>query len=79
MMLSHGPEQPMAMMEGVPGNTPPSITLHKCDGLNIASGERRDLIVNCDNPGAWALHCHVPPHAETDQCRYGMMTAREVQ
>ena len=33
----------------------------KCDTLNIAPGERWDVIVNCNNPGTWAFHCHILP------------------
>ena len=29
-------------------------------------GERWDVIVNCNNPGTWAFHCHILPHAESD-------------
>ena len=35
----------------------------KCDTLNVAPGERYDVIVNCNNPGTWAFHCHILPHA----------------
>jgi FtsP/CotA-like multicopper oxidase with cupredoxin domain len=38
----------------------------KCDTLNIAPGERWDVIVNCNNPGTWAFHCHILPHAESE-------------
>lgn len=47
----------------------------KCDTLNIAPGERWDVIVNCNNPGTWAFHCHVLPHAESDHGMFGMVTA----
>ncbi|HEY2027538.1 MAG TPA: copper oxidase, partial [Gemmatimonadaceae bacterium] len=30
----------------------------KCDTLNVAPGERWDVIVACDKPGTWAFHCH---------------------
>lgn len=51
----------------------------KCDTLNIAPGERWDVIVNCTNPGTWALHCHILPHAETEHGMFGMVTALVVQ
>ena len=51
----------------------------KCDTLNVAPGERWDVIVNCTNPGTWAFHCHILPHAETDHGMYGMVTALVVQ
>jgi len=47
----------------------------KCDTLNIAPGERWDVIVECDNPGVWAFHCHILPHAESEHGMFGMVTA----
>ena len=47
----------------------------RCDTLNVAPGERYDVIVNCKNPGVWAFHCHILPHAESDHGMFGMVTA----
>ena len=47
----------------------------RCDTLNIAPGERYDVIVNCNNPGTWAFHCHILPHAESENGMFGMVTA----
>jgi len=47
----------------------------KCDTLNVAPGERWDVIVDCNNPGTWAFHCHILPHAESDHGMFGMVTA----
>ncbi len=47
----------------------------KCDTLNIAPGERWDVLVHCTNPGTWAFHCHILPHAESEQGMFGMVTA----
>ncbi|MDB4917500.1 MAG: multicopper oxidase type 3 [Gemmatimonadetes bacterium] len=47
----------------------------RCDTLNIAPGERYDVIVNCNNPGTWAFHCHILPHAESEHGMLGMVTA----
>ncbi len=47
----------------------------KCDTLNVAPGERWDVIVNCNNPGTWAFHCHILPHAESNHGMFGMVTA----
>jgi FtsP/CotA-like multicopper oxidase with cupredoxin domain len=47
----------------------------KCDTLNVAPGERWDVIVACKNPGVWAFHCHILPHAESDHGMFGMVTA----
>jgi FtsP/CotA-like multicopper oxidase with cupredoxin domain len=51
----------------------------KCDTLNIAPGERWDVIVNCTNPGVWAFHCHILPHAESPHGMFGMVTALIVE
>lgn len=51
----------------------------KCDTLNIAPGERWDVIVACTNPGTWAFHCHILTHAESPHGMFGMVTALIVQ
>ena len=51
----------------------------KCDTLNVAPGERWDAIVACDNPGVWALHCHILSHAESEHGMFGMVTALIVE
>ncbi|HEU0013016.1 MAG TPA: copper oxidase [Longimicrobium sp.] len=51
----------------------------KCDTLNVAPGERWDVIINCNNPGVWAFHCHILPHAETPNGMFGMVTALIVE
>jgi FtsP/CotA-like multicopper oxidase with cupredoxin domain len=51
----------------------------KCDTLNIAPGERWDVIVHCNNPGTWAFHCHILPHAESEHGMFGMVTALVVK
>ena len=38
-----------------------------------------DVIVNCTNPGTWAFHCHILPHAESEHGMFGMVTALIVQ
>ncbi|HEV2642990.1 MAG TPA: copper oxidase, partial [Candidatus Elarobacter sp.] len=51
----------------------------RCDTLNIAPGERYDAIVKCNNPGTWAFHCHILPHAESEHGMFGMVTAMIVK
>ena len=51
----------------------------KCDTLNIAPGERWDVLVKCANPGTWAFHCHILPHAESETGMFGMVTALVVK
>lgn len=51
----------------------------KCDTLNVAPGERWDVLVRATNPGTWAFHCHILPHAESSHGMFGMVTALIVQ
>jgi manganese oxidase len=51
----------------------------KCDTLNIAPGERWDVLVKGTNPGTWAFHCHILPHAESEHGMFGMVTALVVK
>lgn len=51
----------------------------KCDTLNVAPGERWDVLVKCTNPGTWAFHCHILPHAEAEHGMFGMVTALVVE
>jgi FtsP/CotA-like multicopper oxidase with cupredoxin domain len=46
----------------------------KCDTLNVAPGERWDVIVDCNNVGTWAFHCHILTHAEGPHGMFGMVT-----
>jgi FtsP/CotA-like multicopper oxidase with cupredoxin domain len=49
------------------------------DTLGVNPGERYDVLIDCRNPGAWAFHCHILPHAEGIHGMYGMVTALVVQ
>ncbi len=46
-----------------------------CDTLNVAPGQRFDVIVDCQEPGVWAFHCHILSHAESAHGMFGMVTA----
>jgi FtsP/CotA-like multicopper oxidase with cupredoxin domain len=50
-----------------------------CDTLGVNPGERWDVIVDCEEPGAWAFHCHILPHVEGADGMFGMVTALVVQ
>lgn len=52
---------------------------YETDTLNIAPGERYDVIVTSLYPGAWAFHCHILTHAESDRGLHGMTTVWAVQ
>lgn len=49
------------------------------DTLVVNPGERYDTIVVADNPGKWALHCHVLPHAEGERGLLGLTTVVVVE
>lgn len=51
----------------------------RCDTLNVAPGERWDAIVDADEPGVWAFHCHILSHAEGPTGMFGMVTALNVE
>lgn len=73
-MHLHGMHQTVIDKDGWPQPMP-----WKCDTINVAPGERWDVIVNCNNPGVWAFHCHILPHAETEHGMFGMVTALIVE
>ena len=50
-----------------------------CDTLGVNPGERWDVVIDCDEPGAWAFHCHILSHAEGTEGMFGMVTALVVQ
>ena len=73
-MHLHGMHMTVIAKDGWPLPAP-----WRCDTLNVAPGERWDVIVNCNNPGTWAFHCHILPHAESEHGMFGMVTALVVQ
>jgi manganese oxidase len=52
---------------------------YMCDTLNIAPGERYDVLIDCTEPGVWAYHCHILIHAESRNGMFGMVTVLIVQ
>ena len=48
---------------------------YRCDTVNVSPGERWDVMVVADAPGAWAFHCHILGHAEANTGMFGMVTA----
>jgi FtsP/CotA-like multicopper oxidase with cupredoxin domain len=46
-----------------------------CDTLSVAPGERWDVVIDCNEPGVWAFHCHILPHVEGPDGMFGMVTA----
>ncbi len=52
---------------------------YEADTLNVAPGERYDVIVTSLYTGAWAFHCHILTHAESDKGLHGMTTVWAVK
>jgi FtsP/CotA-like multicopper oxidase with cupredoxin domain len=50
-----------------------------CDTLGVNPGERWDVVIDCEDAGAWAFHCHILPHAEASDGMFGMVTALVIQ
>jgi FtsP/CotA-like multicopper oxidase with cupredoxin domain len=73
-MHLHGIHMTVIAKDGWPQPAP-----WKCDTLNIAPGERWDVLIKANNPGTWAFHCHILPHAESPMGMFGMVTALIVQ
>ncbi|MFI5234656.1 MAG: multicopper oxidase family protein [Gemmatimonadales bacterium] len=69
-MHLHGMHMTVIAKDGWPQPQP-----WRCDTLNIAPGERWDVLVRATNPGTWAFHCHILQHAESPHGMYGMVTA----
>ena len=51
------------------------ITPYLVDTLSIGPGEIYDALFTASSPGAWAFHCHILSHAESDHGMHGMVTA----
>ena len=45
----------------------------------LRPGERWDVVIRCEEPGAWAFHCHILQHAEGPDGMFGMVTALVVR
>ena len=52
---------------------------HYEDTVLVAPGERLDVLIEATELGAWAFHCHILTHAESDEGMFGMVTALIVQ
>src|SRR4051812_13092073 len=70
----HGMPMKVVARDGYPLTAP-----FLCDTLGVNPGERWDVIIRCEDPGAWAFHCHILPHAEGHDGMFGMVTALVIQ
>jgi manganese oxidase len=73
-MHLHGYHMTVVEKDGYPLPMP-----YKLDTLNIAPGERYDVVIEADAPGVWAFHCHILNHVEAADGMFGMVTALIVQ
>jgi len=72
-MHLHGIPQLVISKDGYPLPQP-----YTADTVLVAPGERIDVLVNATELGAWAFHCHILTHAETEAGMFGMVTAMVV-
>ena len=73
-MHLHGMVTRVIAKDGVPLQFP-----YEADTINVAPGERYSILVQATEPGVWAWHCHILPHAEREDGMFGMVTAMIVQ
>jgi uncharacterized cupredoxin-like copper-binding protein len=73
-MHLHGMAPRVIAKDGFPLSQP-----YDADTVLVGPGERYSVLVHADEPGAWAWHCHILPHAEREDGMFGMVTAMVVQ
>ena len=73
-MHLHGYHFMVVGQDGFPLDNP-----YMADTLVVAPGQRYDILVKADQPGAWAFHCHILSHVEGPEGMFGMVTALVVQ
>ncbi len=73
-MHLHGMSQTVIALDGHLLGEP-----YEQDTVMVAPGQRVDVLVRATEPGAWAFHCHILSHAESDHGMFGMVTALIVQ
>ena len=73
-MHLHGMRQQVIAIDGWDLDHP-----YYLDTLNIAPGQRYDVLVEATEPGVWAYHCHILSHAESAHGMFGMVTALIVE
>jgi FtsP/CotA-like multicopper oxidase with cupredoxin domain len=69
-MHLHGMPQQIFAKDGYPVDPP-----QFCDTVDVAPGNRYDVLVEATEPGPWIFHCHVLNHAEGSEGMFGLVTA----
>ena len=73
-MHLHGMALEVFQRDGYPISPP-----YKCDTIDVPPGNRFDCIIQADEPGLWAFHCHVLSHAEFEGGFFGLVTVLAVE
>ena len=73
-MHLHGIPQTIVAKDGIPVPAPQSV-----DTVLVAPGERYTVVIDANQLGTWAWHCHILSHAERPDGMFGMVTALVVQ
>ena len=50
-----------------------------CDTVDVAPGNRYDVLVEATEVGTWVFHCHILSHAEGPMGMFGLVTAMIVE
>ncbi|HEX7167187.1 MAG TPA: multicopper oxidase domain-containing protein [Acidimicrobiales bacterium] len=72
-MHLHGMPGTLVARDGFP--SPPQ----QLDTVQVNPGERVSVLYEITEPGVWAWHCHILPHAEREDGMFGMVTALIVE
>jgi FtsP/CotA-like multicopper oxidase with cupredoxin domain len=73
-MHLHGMSMSVFQRDGYPVNPP-----YECDTIDVPPGNRFDCLINAQEPGLWAFHCHVLSHAEYEGGFFGLVTVLAVE
>lgn len=57
----------------------PIVPPYKCDTIDVPPGNRFDCIIEANEAGLWAFHCHVLNHAENENGFFGLVTVLAVE
>lgn len=72
-MHLHGMPMRVFALDGYPLPNP-----YLCDTLDVPPGNRMDTIIEANDLGLWAFHCHVLSHAENQAGFFGLVTVLAV-
>lgn len=73
-MHLHGMAMTVFQRDGYPVNPP-----YQCDNIDVPPGNRFDCIIEANEPGLWAFHCHVLSHAEYEGGFFGLVTVLAIE